>query len=69
MQKISLFLFFLVLILSIMINCSGDEKITNPDNNNPVSGFLSNFPTMYIRGTLNSWDKTSMTLISNNTWM
>lgn len=30
--------------------------------------YVSSWPTMYFRGTPNSWGKTAMTLVSDNTW-
>ena len=35
---------------------------------NASTGFQSNYPTMYLRGTMNNWGKTSMTLVADNTW-
>ncbi|MGA3008415.1 MAG: malectin domain-containing carbohydrate-binding protein, partial [Opitutaceae bacterium] len=29
---------------------------------------VSNYPTMYLRGTMNNWGTTAMTLVANNTW-
>jgi beta-glucosidase len=31
-------------------------------------GFSSNYPAMYLRGTMNNWGTTAMTLVANNTW-
>jgi Malectin domain/Carbohydrate binding module (family 6) len=31
-------------------------------------GFTSNYPAMYLRGAMNNWGTTAMTLVANNTW-
>ncbi len=32
------------------------------------SGYTSNYSTMYLRGTMNSWGTTAMTLVANHVW-
>ncbi|MGC3999377.1 MAG: alpha-amylase family glycosyl hydrolase [Anaeromyxobacter sp.] len=34
----------------------------------PGTPYTSNYPTMHLRGTMNTWGATAMALVANNTW-
>lgn len=40
----------------------------DPGSNHWTNAFKSNYSSMCLRGTMNGWDATTMSLVANNTW-
>jgi hypothetical protein len=50
-------------------NSAGDSAASSTvPVTTPAGGFTSSYATMFLRGTMNGWGTSGMTLVANNTW-